>query len=109
MCVTVAVSSKGSPSSAAVTLTVCAVAQLVVENVRLSGLVETSVLSVGSLMVTVTSSDGCVFSATVYVPVLPSLTVRSVVEIATLGGCATVISVSPTIAKGPILGIKVRL
>ena len=47
MCVTVAVSSRGSSSSAAETVTVCAVAQFEVENVRLAGFAETSVLSVG--------------------------------------------------------------
>ena len=78
MCVTVAVSCEASPSSAAETVTVCAVAQFEVENVRLAGFAETSVGAVGSLMVTVTASDGSVSSTTVYVFVPPSSTVSDV-------------------------------
>ena len=59
-------------------MTVCAVAQLEVENVRLAGSAVTSVLSVGSTMVTVTSPDGWVSSTTVYVPLPPSPTVSDV-------------------------------
>ena len=52
---------------------VCSVDQFEVEKLRLAGSA-VSVLSVGSLMVTVTVAVGCVSSSTVYVPVLPSLT-----------------------------------
>ena len=78
MCVTVAVSCEASPSSAAETVTVCAVAQFEVENLRFAGFAETSVLSVGSTMVTVTAAVGRVSSTTVYVFVPPSSTVSDV-------------------------------
>ena len=78
MCVTVAVSSVGSSSSAAETVTVLAVAQFEVVKVRLAGFALTSALSVGSTMVTVTVAVGWVSSTTVYVFVPPSLTVSDV-------------------------------
>ena len=66
-----------SASWPAVTVTVCAVPQLPVVNVRLDEDTVTSGLS--ELMLTVTCPVGCVFSFTVYVPVLlPSLTVSDV-------------------------------
>ena len=74
MCVTVAVSRAASLSSAAETVTVCAVSQSEAVNVRRAGLAVTSVL-VGSLTVTVTVAVGSVSSTTVYVFVPPSLTV----------------------------------
>ena len=71
------VSCAESLSSAAKTVTVCAVSQFEVKKIRTDGLAVTSVLSVvlslGSLMVTATSPVGCVSSTTVYVPEPPSL------------------------------------
>ena len=55
-----------------------AVLQFEVVNVRLAGFAVTSVLSVGSTMVTVTVAVGWVSSTTVYVFVPPSLTVSDV-------------------------------
>ena len=78
MCVTVAVSATVSASEAAITVTVCAELQFEVENVSLDGFTVTSVLSVGSTMVTATPLVGWVSSTTVYVPLLPSVTVSDV-------------------------------
>ena len=78
MWVTVAVSFTASASCAACTVTVCGVLQSVEENVRSAGSAVTSVLPVGSLMVTVTSAVGCVSSTMVYVPLPPSATVSAV-------------------------------
>ena len=64
-CVTVAVSSSASSSWAAVTVTVWAVLQLTVVKVRVAGEAVTSVLSVGSVMVTVRLWLGWVSSFTV--------------------------------------------
>ena len=47
-------------------------------NLRLAGLAVTSVLSVGSTMVTVTVPVGWVSSTTVYMPLPPSVTVSDV-------------------------------
>ena len=57
-----------SSSWAMLIVTVCFVSQFELVNVRDAGLADTSVLSVlsvGSVMVTVTSADGLVSSATV--------------------------------------------
>ena len=58
MWVTVAVSPVASASCAALTVTVCAVFQSVEVKVRSAGSAVTSVLSVGSLIVTVTAALG---------------------------------------------------
>ena len=63
--VMVAVSSPASSSWAAVAVTVWAVLQLLAVKTRLAGSAVTSVLSVGSSMVTVTSPVGSVSSTTV--------------------------------------------
>ena len=65
---TVAASSSASSSWTTLIVTVCFVSQFELVNVRDAGLAVTSVLSVlsvGSVMVTVTSADGLVSSATV--------------------------------------------
>ena len=63
--VMVAVSSASSASWAALTVTVWATLQSVVVKVRLAGSAVTSVLSAGSLTVTVTSPRGWLPSTTV--------------------------------------------
>ena len=63
--VTVAVSFSASASCAARTVTVCGVLQSVEANVRLAGSAVASVLSVGSLMVTVTLAVGWLSSTMV--------------------------------------------
>ena len=64
MWVTVAVSSSASPSSAARTVTSWNELQLLLSKLRLAVTAVTSVLSVGSLIVTVTVPVGSVFSFT---------------------------------------------
>ena len=63
--VTVAVSSSEPESWAALTVTVCAVLQFVVVKTRLAGSAVTSVLSAGSLTVTVALAVGWEASTTV--------------------------------------------
>ena len=79
MCVTVAVSFVESKSWAALTVTVCGASQVDLVNRTLARLAVTSVLSVGSTMVTLTVPlAGSEFSTTVYVPLPPSSTVSDV-------------------------------
>ena len=80
MWVTVAISSSASTSCAASTVTVCVELQSLEENVRLAGSAVTSVLSDGSLMVTVTATVGWLSSTIVYVPELPSPMVSAASE-----------------------------
>ena len=61
-------------------MTVCAVLQSSAVKVRLAGDAVTSVLSTGSLMVTVTTAVGALASTTVYVPVPPSSMLSAVSE-----------------------------
>ena len=63
----------GAMSCAASTVTVCAVLQSSAVKLRLAGDAVTSVLSTGSLMVTVTTAVGALASTIVYVPVPPSV------------------------------------
>ena len=87
MCVSVALSADVSLSSAALTVTVCAVLQPLVVNVRLLLSTPKSVPVVPPI-VTVTSPLGCVASATVYVALSPSIT-----------GSVATLSSSPTVSS----------
>ena len=100
-----AVSSIVSSSCATFTVTVCAVLQLLDEKIRLAGSAVTSVLTDGSLIVTVTLAVGWLSSLIVYVPEPPSSMVRPNSETVTPATSSSsmltvAVAVAPAVTRG---------